>query len=213
LDLKARQVVYRISIRVSQCLARQLIPRGDFKMKSYVKVFVVAVLLLAAVATATFATQVIYRTPRQLGQESALVIDGKVTNVRSYWNDTHTKIYTEAVVTVSGSHKGDAGSVVRIVQPGGVVGNVRMTLHGAIQWKPNQEVLLFLEPSVPGAYQVTGLFQGMYKVERDERSGKAYVLKASHGGADLVGAPEGQIAQTPSKLALDKFIDDVLGNK
>jgi hypothetical protein len=161
----------------------------------------------------TFATQVIYQTPRQLGEVSALVVDGRVASVRSYWNDSHTKILTEAVVNVNGAHKGDAGSTVRIVQLGGVVGNVRMTVHGALQWRQDEEVLLFLEPSTPGAYQVAGLFQGMYKIERDPRSGKAYVLQTSHGDVDLVGAPDHQISQQPAKLALDKFIDDVLGNK
>lgn len=182
-------------------------------MKRSVKVLVAAALLLSVVVSATLATQVIYRSPRQLGEVSALVVDGKVSSVRSYWNDSHTKIFTEAVVSVNGAHKGDAGSTVRIVQLGGVVGNVRMTVHGALQWRQDEEVLLFLEPSIPGAYQVAGLFQGMYKIERDQRSGKAYVVNTSHGNADLVGTPDGPSLQQPSKLALDKFLDEVFGNK
>ena len=86
----------------------------------------------AVVAVDSFATQVIQRTPQQLAKESHLVVDGKVSSVRSYWNDDHSKILTEAVVTVGSTYKGGTSPSVRVVQLGGVVGNVRMTAHGAL---------------------------------------------------------------------------------
>ena len=59
-------------------------------------------------------------------------------------------------MSVDESFKGDAGSSLRIVQLGGVVGNVRMTVHGAIQWHAGKEVVLFLEPALPGTWQWPG---------------------------------------------------------
>jgi hypothetical protein len=174
---------------------------------------------LAAAWTASpvDATQVVYRTPRQLGQDASLVVDGRVASVRSYWNESHSKIITEAVIDVAATHKGAGTSSVRVVQLGGVVGNVRMTVAGAVAWHSGEEVLLFLEPATPGAYQVAGFSQGKYRIERDPRSGKAYVEHVGPGGTELLAAPGDPGAEersaTPRKLALDRFIDDVFGRR
>ena len=101
-------------------------------------------LAVAATSSPARATTLIERTPEQIARQSALVVDGKVVGVRSYWNADHSRIFTEATVDVDGTHKGRAGARVRVVQIGGVVGNVRMTAHGALAWTPGEEVLLFL---------------------------------------------------------------------
>jgi hypothetical protein len=170
----------------------------------------------AVVAVDSLATQVIQRTPQQLAKESQLVVDGKVSSVRSYWNDDRSKIFTEAVVTVGATYKGGTSPSVRVVQLGGVVGNVRMTAHGAPQWKKGEEVLLFLEPSVPGAFQVAGFSQGMYLIERDPRTGKAFVKHAlppdvHNGSAPAPDAPQGaERAQPADRVTLEQFINSVL---
>ena len=167
----------------------------------------------AVVAADSLATQVIPRTPQQLAKESQLVVDGKVASVRSYWNDDHSRILTEAVVTVGSTYKGGESPSVRVVQLGGVVGNVRMTAHGALQWKKGEEVLLFLEPSAPGAFQIAGFSQGMYLIERDPRTGKAFVTQAlppdtHEGSAPAPDAPNS--AQPAERVTLEQFIDSVL---
>lgn len=176
----------------------------------------VSVLALALLAPVADATQVLYRTAQELGADAALVVDGRVTNVRSYWNDTGTKIITEATVNVAGTHKGNAPATVAVVQLGGVVGNVRQTVHGALQWQPGEEVLLFLDAALPGTYQVSGFSQGKYRIERDDR-GRAFVQQIVPDGAELVGAPGAQgvspRASTPVKLSLEKFVDQALGRE
>jgi hypothetical protein len=167
----------------------------------------------AVVAADSFATQVLQRTPQQLAKESQLVVDGKVASVRSYWNADHSRILTEVVVDVGSTYKGGASPSVRVVQLGGVVGNVRMTAHGAPQWKQGEEVLLFLEPSVPGAFQIAGFSQGMYLIERDPRTGKAFVKYAlapdTHEGA--APAPDAlESATRAERVTLEQFIDSVL---
>jgi hypothetical protein len=174
--------------------------------------FAGAVALLLS-ATSVLATQVVLQTPQQLAQESALIVNGTVTGVRSYWNDDHSKILTEATVAVEGTYKGEAASTVRVVQLGGVVGNVRMTAHGALQWKRGEDVLLFLEPSVPGAFQVAGFSQGKYMIERDAQTGKAYVHAAVTPDTGETSAPapsNGRAAAQKTRVSLDQFLNQVL---
>jgi len=174
---------------------------------------VLAVIVLIA-AVAVDATQVLFRTPQELGKESILVVQGRVTGVETYWNDTHTKILTEARISVDESFKGEGGRSLRIVQLGGVVGNVRMTVHGAIQWNAGKEVVLFLEPSLPGTWQVAGFSQGKFDIERDPDTGLAYVRRPAQEGVQLVGRPDdGPAVSTLSRVPVHRFIDDALGRR
>jgi len=172
-------------------------------------------LAIGAIAVDSFATQVIQRTPKELAQESQLVVDGTVSSVRSYWNEDHSKIFTEAVVAVGSTYKGGAAQSVRVVQLGGVVGNVRITAHGALQWKKGEEVLLFLEPSVPGAFQVAGFSQGKYMIERDARTGKAFVKHAMppDGGDAKTLQSDAQPSAATERPTLEQFLDSVLPNE
>lgn len=163
-------------------------------------------LVAALAALPALATQVIQRTPQQLAEESTLIVDGTVTGVRSYWNESRTKILTEATVSVAATHKGAGTGAVRIVQLGGVVGNIRQTAHGAVQWTRGEQVLLFLEPSVPGAYQVAGFSQGKFAVERDPRTGRTYVQGATSASESATSAAPGRAG----KQTLDQFLNQVL---
>jgi hypothetical protein len=151
-------------------------------------------------------------SPEQLGAGSVLVVSGKVAEVRSYWNPSRTKIYTETRIDVTDSWKGSAGASVDVIQLGGVVGHVRMNVHGALAWKQGEEVLVFLESAGDDAWQVTGFSQGKYRIERNER-GEAFVRNAP-GDAVVIGAPaadgSGRAVRTDS-MPLDMFINQALG--
>lgn len=182
-------------------------------MNCTVKFLGAAVLALTLLAPPARATQVLYRSPQQMGTESALVVHGTVTGVHSYWNESRTKILTEARVNVSDSYKGSAPREVNVLQLGGVVGNVRMTVHGALSWRPDEEVLLFLEPAGAGAWQVSGFMQGKYRIIRDE-NGRPFVMNAAVADVELVGAPGSGGRPRPSgPVALDDFVDQALGRK
>ncbi|HEX5133302.1 MAG TPA: hypothetical protein VFX92_12560 [Candidatus Krumholzibacteria bacterium] len=165
---------------------------------------------LVFAATAALATQVIQRTPQELAQESALIVEGTVTGVRSYWNDDHSKIFTEATVAVGSTYKGRGGSTIRVVQPGGVVGNVRMTAHGALAWSRGEDVLLMLEPAFPGTFQIAGFSQGKYAIERDARTGKAFVQQALPPDVEGAGTPATNNAASKERVTIEQFINQVL---
>lgn len=182
-------------------------------MQRVLTILGIPAIALVLVASAADATQVLYRTPQQLGGDASLVVDGRVTGVRSYWNESGNKIITEATVAVDGTHKGASSPVVRIVQLGGTVGHVRQTVHGALQWHAGEDVLLFLEAATPGAWQVCGFSQGKYLVERDPRTGRRFVRQAAPGGAELVGSPDGTPGPRRTEIPLDTFIDNALGRR
>jgi len=182
-------------------------------MNRTVKALGAALTALTLMAPLAWGTQVLYRSPQQLGSESALVVRGEVTGVRSYWNESQTKILTETRIDVADTFKGATGRAVNVVQLGGVVGNVRMTVHGALSWRPGEEVLLFLEPMGQGAYRVSGFFQGKFNVVRDD-SGVPFVENAPAGDTDVVGAPGAEGRTRPSgPVALDEFVNQALGRR
>lgn len=173
---------------------------------------------LAVAALPALATEIIQVSPQEIAKVSTLVVDGKVSGVRSYWNDDHSKIFTETTVAVGATHKGAGASTVRVVQIGGVVGNVRQTAYGALAWKRGEEVLLFLESAgtgAPGAYQVTGFSQGRYDIERDSKTGRAYVRQAMPAdvAAATSSATSGKASPQADRVALDQFLGQVLPKK
>jgi hypothetical protein len=171
-----------------------------------------AVLALIVVVPAIRATQVRYMNPEQLGAGSALVVSGKVAEVRSYWNPSRTKILTETRIDVSDSWKGSAGASVNVIQLGGLVGHVRMNVHGALAWKQGEEVLVFLESAGGDAWQVTGFSQGKYRIERNER-GEPFVRNVP-GDAAVIGAPVADGSRSAAgadSMPLGMFVRQALG--
>jgi hypothetical protein len=157
-------------------------------------------------------TQVLYKNAQQLGEDSSAVVRGTVADVRSFWNEDHTKIFTATVITVEESYKGRPGATVEVLQLGGTVDNVQVTAHGALKWAPGEEVLLFLEPFSAGRFQISGFSQGKFQVERDPETGAVYVMRPALSGAQLVGAPGGiDPAAKVEKSTLDRFLRQALG--
>ncbi|UCH84530.1 MAG: hypothetical protein JSW50_02220 [Candidatus Latescibacterota bacterium] len=169
---------------------------------------------LVLMAGGVGATQIIYQTPKQMGAESTLVVRGHVATVRSFWNDSNTKILTETIVNIDESYKGEGETTARVLQLGGVVGTVRMHVHGAPTWTRGEEVVLFLESIDAASYRVSGLSQGKFKVERDPVTGDPFISYPMMGGVEVLGAPTaGEEGGAPRsiKVPLDDFISDALG--
>ncbi len=134
----------------------------------------VALSVVAGSISIVDATQVVSLTPRQLGEQSELVVRGKVVDVRSFWNDKRTKIYTTTRIAVDESYKGSGSGMVDLLQMGGVVDDVKVTVHGALEWRTGEEVLLFLESPDGRSFQVSGFSQGKFNIKRNTRTGEAF---------------------------------------
>jgi hypothetical protein len=161
------------------------------------------------------ATQILYQTPQQLGEQSSLVVRGKVTSTRSFWNDQRTKVFTETQIAVDETYKGGDVATLRVVQLGGVVDNIRVTVSGALQWIPGEEVLLFVEPYRADTYQVSGFSQGKFNVKRDPLTGKAFIQRPALEGVEIMGAPSADGMTKASKVEdvpLEVFVNQALGD-
>ncbi|UCH83790.1 MAG: hypothetical protein JSW50_15290 [Candidatus Latescibacterota bacterium] len=183
-------------------------------MRPTARALVVAVVGICLLAGGAIATQVIYKTPKQLGQTSTTVVRGTVSEINSYWNANQTKIFTETTIVVDETYKGAPFGTVRIRQLGGVVGNVRVTVHGALHWKQGEEVLVYLEPAKNGAFHIAGFSQGKFNIHRDPQTGMPYVNRPELGGTQMVGIPDGGSRATRiERVPLDRFISQTLDQR
>jgi hypothetical protein len=172
--------------------------------------------ILLCSGSSALATQVLHRSPEQLGQQSALVVRGTVTDVHSFWNASRTKVFTRTSVAVDETYKGRSVGTINVVQLGGVVDNVRVTVAGALHWQQGEEVVLFLEPYEGGDYHVSGFSQGKFMVERDPDSGDPFVRQPVVDGVEYMRiSPTGDNipaqASALRKMPINQFINRALG--
>jgi hypothetical protein len=185
-------------------------------MKSPLRLLVLFAFLIL-LGDAAEATQVRYKSVEQMGSQSVAVVRGKVASVESSWNDKRTKIFTETTIAVDESYKGPGGGVVRILQLGGEVDGVRVTVHGALAWRPGEEVVVFLDPYVSGTYHVSGFCQGKFDVERDPETGEAFIRRPAITDVQLVDAldqdTQAQRGARIERVPIDRFINQALGRR
>ena len=179
------------------------------------RTLLVGCVLLAAIIAAppARATQVLQLSVEELSAASAKVVRGKVATSRSYWNSDHTKIYTEVVLDAEETYKGERAGSVRIVQLGGTVDGVRVTVHGALGWTPGEEVLVFLEAYRDDGFVVAGLSQGKFNIVRDPQTNEAFVTRVPFHDLELIGTTGAKVAPAQfEKVPLAQFIDRALGD-
>ena len=174
--------------------------------------FVLTGFILQLLTLTAGATQILYKSIEDLGRESTSVVQGNVVGINSFWNETRTKIFTETVIAVEETYKGTEAGEVIILQLGGVVDNVRVTVHGALQWSLGEEVVVFLEPYREGKFLVSGFSQGKFQVERDKSTGQATISRPAIEDAQLFDTPDNNTGKAGiQKIPLDQFIRQALG--
>lgn len=135
-------------------------------------------LMLATVAAAS---SVRHLDTRELTLDSHDIVVGEIQDVRSYWNPTHTRIFTEVSVHVTRSLKGSAGASLTLTQLGGEVDGARYDVPGCPVFRPGEEALLFVWRDPQGNAQVNGLAQGKFDIRVDPSSGERTVQRAVPG--------------------------------
>lgn len=124
-----------------------------------------AVALMVAATVPAAASTFVAMDQQELLASSAAVVDGRVLDVRSFWNDDHTNIISEARIEVTDLVAGDSPAVVTVRTFGGEVGNYRVEAHGFPTFASGDRVLLFLAED-GDAYRVSGYAQGHFRVRQ-----------------------------------------------
>ena len=160
---------------------------------------------LFAVPHDAHATQVLALDLDELGRESRLVVEGRVVDQRAFWNERRTHILTAVEVEVDRAHKGDAPRRLTVVQAGGELDGVRMTVHGVTRWRDGERVLLFLEPAFDRSYRVTGFSQGKFDLRTDPETGETVAVRPALG-VETIGtaADTDRALRLPLRRVLDR---------
>ena len=135
-----------------------------------------SLLICGAVSIPVLATTVVPLTFEQLVNESSSIVYGRVTDVRSQW--TLDRRFIESVVSVEilQGMKGAAREAVTFTVPGGQVGRYVNVIPGAPVFTAGDHAVFFLTAQGPRLPVTTGLTQGVYRVQRDGRSGEMLVF-------------------------------------
>lgn len=112
----------------------------------------------------------------QLVNESAAVVYGRVTEVRSQWTADRRFIESVVSIDVLKGMKGGATEAISFTVPGGQVGRYVNVIPGAPVFAAGDTAVFFLTARGPRLPVTTGLTQGIYRVQRDARSGEMLVM-------------------------------------
>jgi hypothetical protein len=123
-------------------------------------------------------------------ERADLVAVVDVASVSAAWDDQHERILTTIDLSVVESWTGPMApsSHITIVQPGGQVGDIQMTVFGMSQFTRGERSLVFLR-GTPASASVVGMAQGKRMVARDAATGRWMVHAPTRQGATFVRAP------------------------
>ena len=135
----------------------------------------------------------------QLVNESAAVVYGRVTDVRSQWTADRRFIESVVSIEVLKGMKGGAGETIAFTVPGGQVGRYVNVIPGAPMFAAGDTAVFFLSSRGPRLPVTTGLTQGIYRVQRDTRSGEMLVMPPALDPPGRI--VRGDLKRKPSTLA------------
>ncbi len=118
-----------------------------------------------------FAAQLNSSEINTLSKSSDLIVTGKVTEQASSWNESKTRIYTQATIQVDEYIKGNGtGNTVTVKYLGGEVGEIGEKYSHMPRFEDKEEVLVFLKKDEKNAdYKVL--------MARTEKSVSSTILK------------------------------------
>jgi hypothetical protein len=109
-----------------------------------------------------------------MSKNADLIITGKVVEQNSSWNESKTRIYTQATIQVEEYLKGSNNNKPVVVSyPGGEVGEVGELYSHMPRFEDNEEVLVFLKNEYESTnYKVLNGEDGKINIVTDPRTGE-----------------------------------------
>jgi hypothetical protein len=144
---------------------------------------IVAALLLAVVSIAfpARATTLKRMSLGQLAQAAGTVVRARCTSTSARWENG--AIWTFSEFDVAERFKGDAPARIRVRSPGGRVGHISTRVEEAPEFRPGDDVVLFLEATNDGSYGVTAWAEGTFRIRKDAAAGRELATQDSSGVA------------------------------
>ena len=145
-----------------------------------------------------------------LVQKSGRIVVGKCISSESRWNDRNTLILTTTRFSVSEPLKGSSDGFVNVVTVGGTLDGITQTVSGMPVFEPEEEVLLFLEPSKNGHWQALGMSQGKFRILKNRQTGEQEVVH-SLSGLELYDPASRSLSQQkkPSRAPLKPMVEKI----
>lgn len=136
----------------------------------------VGLALLGVLSTAPLdATTIALVDLPQLVSGARAILHGRVIHTRAQLTGDRSGIVTLVTISADEYYKGDLGSEVVVLVPGGALGRYRDLIIGAPVFTAGDEVVLFLTSRGPSLPYVLGLSQGVFRVAIDARTGRKSV--------------------------------------
>jgi hypothetical protein len=111
---------------------------------------------------------------KQLSGKADVILSGKVTQKKSSWNASKTRIYTRATIQVEEYLKGSAGeNSVEVTYPGGEVDGVGEIYTHMPTFQDDEEVLVFLKKdNRKNEYRVLNGEEGKITIYKNAKTGE-----------------------------------------
>ena len=139
-----------------------------------------------------------------LVSHSSRVLHARTISNQTYWDATHTRIYTDTVFEAIGEAKGTGPKRLTVTQLGGRIDPLEMSVDGTPTFMVGEEVMLFTEPSPEGNNMIVGLSQGVMRVKADPATGARFAVSEVPARVTFVGGrPE------KATVALDDLFQQV----
>jgi hypothetical protein len=130
-------------------------------------------ILTAYFSTATF-SQSMQAKMKKLSENSDLIVEGKVVQKKSKWNDNKTRIYTDVTLQVDEYLKGNQGNkTIVVTTPGGEVGEVGELYTHMPKFENDENVLVFVKEDKKNKnYKVLNGEDGKMTLYKDKVTGE-----------------------------------------
>jgi hypothetical protein len=144
-------------------------------MRHFASVCVTLTLGIATIATLR-ATTLLPAEFREIVGGSQIIAYGRVLDAVPELSDDRKRIETIVTFEVGTYLKGGSGETLTFRVPGGQVGRFRSVMVGAPVFERGDEAILFFTQREDEMPRVFGLNQGVFRVQREERSQRRLVL-------------------------------------
>ncbi len=160
-------------------------------------------------ATPAQATAVKKLSDADLVRDAKLIARAECLSVSTEWGPQRKRIFTRIRFAVTATLKGAERTSLEVLLPGGERDGLSYVVHGMPEFRPGEEVVLFLTGAhkKSGICVPVGLGQGLYRIKRE--SGKKAAAVRDTRSLLLVESGQSPRQGSVERLDLDDLLDTV----